>query len=379
MKTRKLAQSILAMSAIMVHIITTTAHAQEVKLEGPLLRQDDAYARMTPEKALELEAYSLGIQSLNWGMQWIKAGAGLRHMAAPLPDGEEQNPADPMPHVYNVFGHAQVPITPEVRIVERGNSETPYSLAVVDLRNGPIVVVHPDHGGRYFRTSIWDIYGDAQYITQRQTGDHPKPHVLVRKGWQGELPKGMDVIYFRSDLALLAPHIGMIEAPEKDMPIIKEVQKGYKLIALEDWGKSNAEMKPLPKEEQIHGLLRPQAFTELPKELWVFEMLGQTLRDLDLSDAEKEFLHQLKRIGITQEGGFDYKSLDEATLEGLKRASLDGQSILEHKSRKMIPVQENSNWRVAYDFTAKEDWLFRGSVGWRFVWGGIKEEVVFPQ
>ena len=46
---------------------------------GPFIPAADAFGRMSAEQAREAEAYSLGVQTVLWGMQWVKAGAGLRH------------------------------------------------------------------------------------------------------------------------------------------------------------------------------------------------------------------------------------------------------------------------------------------------------------
>ena len=53
---------------------------------------------MTDEQARETEAYTLSVPTVLWGMQWVKAGAGLRHFAASSPNGGERLAIDPLPH-----------------------------------------------------------------------------------------------------------------------------------------------------------------------------------------------------------------------------------------------------------------------------------------
>jgi hypothetical protein len=48
-------------------------------------------------------------------------------------------------------------------------TQTIYSTAVLDLGDGPIVVVHPDFGDRYFRTSVWDLHSETHTISQKRT------------------------------------------------------------------------------------------------------------------------------------------------------------------------------------------------------------------
>ena len=341
---------------------------------GPLLNSADAYARLSDAQVRETEAYTLGVQTMLWGMQWVKSGAALRHFASPLPEGVTAPPIDPQAHGYNTWGHAWALVTHELRIVEAPNTETLYSTAIIDLKDGPVVVVHPDHGERYFRTSVWDIHTDTRTISQKQDGPKPPPYALVPFDWQGTLPEGVKEIRVRSRLVLLAPHIAVYG--DDDLKNVHALHQGYKLIALEDWGKSNEPLTPLDQSEVIHPLVRPG--TQTPPELIFFEMLGETLKDFVLREDEVAFARQAERIGLTLADGFQYEKLDAATVAGLKRAVLDGQTIIEHKARNLAPVQPGGTWYVARNLTSLDDWLFRAAVGWKYVYGDLGSEILYP-
>src|SRR5262245_26453800 len=122
------------------------------------VKAPDAFARMTADQAAETDAYTLGMQAVLWGLQWVKAAEALRTFSAPLPAGQERSPDDPKPHGINVWGHARELLDVAARVIETPNTKTPYSIVVVDLSDGPVVVVHPDFGERYFRSSIWDVH-----------------------------------------------------------------------------------------------------------------------------------------------------------------------------------------------------------------------------
>lgn len=341
---------------------------------GPFLNSVAAYERMTDADVRETEAYTLGVQTVLWGTQFVKAGAGLRKFAQPLPAGIAKPAIDPQAHAYNTWGHAKALLTHEIRLVEAPNTETLYSTAIVDLKDGPVIVEHPDHGGRYFRTSVWSVHGDTYTISQKQDGDSPAPYALVPVGWEGKLPAGVKSIPVRSRLVMLAPHIAVYGAD--DVKNVDQLQEQYKLIALQDYGKSNRPLQPPNAGEAIRPIVR--AGTNTPAELLFFEMLGETLKDMTLRDDEVAFARQLKRIGISQEHGFQIDQLDDATIAGLKRALLDGQSILEHKVRKLAPAQPGGTWFVAKGLTSLDDWLFRGAVGWKYVWGDLNSEIFYP-
>ena len=157
-------------------------------------------------------------------MQWVKGGLVFRASAAPLPEGVERTAFDPFPHGVNVWGHAQVLITPEFRTVETPNTETLYSTALLDLANGPVIVVHPDFGDRYYRTSIWEGHGDTHTIGGRTYGNKPPPLAVVPLGWSGELPEGVERIEVRSRYVIVGPHIAVYG--EDDLPNVHELQRG---------------------------------------------------------------------------------------------------------------------------------------------------------
>jgi hypothetical protein len=336
-----------------------------------LLGPEEAFSRMEEDRADELRAYVLGVQAVIWGMQWVKAGGGLRSVADPLPAGTERSPVDPQPHGINVWGHARAMLTDRMRLIETPNTETLYSMAVVDLADGPVVVVHPDLGERYFRTSVWELHGDTHTISQKQDGGHPAPYPLVPLGWQGDLPAGLKSIRVRSRYVVIAPHIAVYG--EDDVQNVTALQDGLLLLALRNWGKPDRPLESGPPMRPPH---RPD--TSTPPELRFFEELCENLKDVAIRDDEAAFARQLEGVGITLAAGFQFDDLEPATVAGLTRALPDAQSLLEHRARQIAPVQPGGTWQVGLDMTSLDTWLLRGAVGWKHVWGDLSSEIIFP-
>jgi hypothetical protein len=362
-----------AFAALALLGAVTTAKAEQTAPQPPssLLKAPDAVARMSAEQVRETEAYTLGVQAVLWGMQWVKAGQAFRVFSRPLPTGQERSPYDPLPHAVNVWGHAQKLLNADTRLIETPNTETLYSIVLVDLKDGPVVVVHPDFGDRYFRTSIWDLHSDTHTISQKQDGGAPQPYVIVPVGWSGAIPSGLKRVDVRSRYVQFAPHIAVMG--EDDLPQVHALQKGLKVIALKDWGKSNAE---LPPGEPLRPIRRPG--TKIPNELLFFEELGETLKDITIRDDEAGFARQLQDIGITLKDGFQGERLDAPTIASLKRAVLDGQTLAAHKARDVFPIQPGGTWSVGYDQTSLDNWLNRAGTGFGYVWGDLATEILYP-
>src|SRR5262245_9603103 len=111
----------------------SVAHAAGPAPATMLLKPAQAFERMNAQQAREAQAYTLGVQTVLWGMQWVKATRAIYGMAGALPPGAAPSPADRYPHLTNVWSHARARYTHENRLVETPNTETLYSFAVVDL------------------------------------------------------------------------------------------------------------------------------------------------------------------------------------------------------------------------------------------------------
>jgi hypothetical protein len=172
---------------------TTTAPPPSAFAKAP-----DAFARLTEDQVRETFAYTLGVQAVLWGTQWVKAGEAFRMFSRPLPEGTSPSPYDPLAHGINIWGHTRKLLNADTRLIETPNTETLYSNMVVDLADGPVVIEHPDFGNRYVRTTVWDLHSDTHTISQKQDGGHAPPYAIVPVGWEGTIPADLRTIELRS-------------------------------------------------------------------------------------------------------------------------------------------------------------------------------------
>ncbi len=193
-----------------------------------LIRPAVAAARLSAAQAREADAYTLGVQAVLWGMQWVKAAQTLQASSSPAL-GARLGVPDASALGVNLWHHNRTLVTHEVRFIETPNAETLNSWVVVDLRDGPIVVVHPDLGERYFRTSVWELRGDTHTISQKKDGGSPPPYALVPHGWNGTLPEGLRAMRMHSRYVVLAPHIA-VYGPA-DVANVHALQDGLKAVS----------------------------------------------------------------------------------------------------------------------------------------------------
>ena len=100
-------------------------------------------------------------------------------------------------HSLSSFANPDVdPIWTAIGGGKRPNTDTFYSLAELDLSNGPVVLSIPDMGDRYYSLQFTDPYTNVvDYIGSRTTASDPGQYAIVWSGGPaGTIPVGATVV-----------------------------------------------------------------------------------------------------------------------------------------------------------------------------------------
>ena len=141
----------------------------------------------TPADATELgaEAYLYGLPLL----EFARVRKEQTSVACPTPGGNAP---------VNTFSNAPRFPSPDDRTVVAPNTDTLYSISHLDLGRGPIVLSHPDMGGRYFSFQLLDPYTNViDFIGTRETGSEAGRFAIEWSGKParpGATPRSMPVI-----------------------------------------------------------------------------------------------------------------------------------------------------------------------------------------
>lgn len=182
------------------------------------------------------------------------------------------------------------------------NSDTPYSLAWLDLRAEPIIISVPAvEKQRYYSVQLVDgntyNYG---YIGSRATGDQAGSYMVVGPKWEGEAPKGIDKVFRSStDFALTIFRTQLFDAGDIDN--VKKVQAGYKVEPLHAF-LGTAAPPPAPDVD----------FPKIDKDLVksnFFEYLDFVLQFAPAAENEKEIRAKLAKIGVGPGKTFEFSEL----------------------------------------------------------------------
>ncbi|MFO1082947.1 MAG: DUF1254 domain-containing protein [Reyranellaceae bacterium] len=253
------------------------------------------------------------------------------------------------------------------------NSDTPYSLAWLDLRAEPVVVSVPAvDPRRYYSVQLCDgntyNYG---YIGRRATGSDAADHLVVGPAWDGTPPPGIKKVFRSSTQLSIAIFRTQLFDPG-DIDNVKAVQAGYRVRPLSAW----LDRAPPPAAPALD-------FPRIDKGLVKTNFFDYLDFALELAPAlpnETEIRSQLARLGIGPGKTFAFRDLPiEQKLEialGMKEGE---RKVDEGIARAGKAV---NGWQVSglpgdsahYD----GNWLMRAVAAKAGIYGNDPAEAMYP-
>jgi hypothetical protein len=143
--------------------------------------------------------------------------------------------------------------TPDDKVVQIPNSDTPYSTLGLDLRAEPMVITMPPmETSRYFSVQLIDLYTfNFGYIGSRTTGNDGGSFLVAGPGWKGARPPGVKKVFRCETEFALAGFRTQLFNPA-DLDNVKKVQAGYKAQPL-----SQFLGKPAPPGAPTINFIKP--------------------------------------------------------------------------------------------------------------------------
>lgn len=252
------------------------------------------------------------------------------------------------------------------------NSDTPYSVAWLDLRAQPIILSVPAvEDSRYYSIQLIDgntyNYG---YIGSRATGNEAGDYMVVGPNWSGETPEGIEKVYQSGTEFSLAVYRTQLFGPD-DMPNVEKVQAGYKLQTLADYTGS-------PAPDAPPAVDFPEVNADLVKTNF-FELLDFALQFAPATAAESEIRDKLASIGVGTEAPFSLQDLPADHQQAVAQGMADGASKI--KTYLADELYKANGWSVSdlwgdADFIGG-DWIKRAAGASAGIYGNDALEAVY--
>src|SRR5712675_2392035 len=339
-----------ALAAMTVTTIMPLPASAQAKAEWPDIR----------------EAKAIAEEGFIYGLPIVMNYAVMYEYSVDRNSGQYKAPFNQINNEARVFTYKDTAvITP--------NSDTPYSIAWLDLRAEPIVLSVPAvEKTRYYSVMLCDgntfNYG---YIGSRATGSDAGDYMVVGPNWQGVTPPGIKKM-FRSSTQFSAVAYRTQLFNAADMPNVEKVQAGYKVQTLSAYLKQ-------PSPPAAPAVEFPKIDKELVKTNF-FEYLDFALQFAPPQENEKDIRAQLAKIGVGPGKTFNFKDLPlEKKLEiglGMKEGEAKGEKYL-------ADGQKNINgWRVSGlpgdSAHYNGDWLKRAAAAKAGIYGNDGAEAMYP-
>ena len=246
----------------------------------------------------------------------------------------------------NEFVHARRPMAPEDKFVSP-NIDVLFSIAIIDLSEGPIALELPDTKQRYYVLQFLDPWTNSfAYLGKRSTGTEPGSFLIVGpdddlSSGKLETFDGAEIVRSPSKLAVAVLRIAISDVAESSD--LHEMQNGFVLIP---------SIKKIVGEEAIVG---PQSIGEYS--FW--EQLDWAISAYPPPKSEFRFVEEAKSFSL---GTQNFKELSTLKLETLKVLEEQGQLWLEKQATGTNGAQIDG-WNSLIDlFNFNRDYFGRGVI-----------------
>lgn len=265
--------------------------------------------------------------------------------------------------------------TPEDKAVQTPNSDTPYSMACLDLRSEPIVLTIPViEKDRYFSVQLIDLYTfNFDYIGTRATGNDGGTFLVVGPNWKGETPQGIKKVFKSETEFVICIYRTQLFNPEDLQNVIK-IQEGYKLQTL-----SAFTGKPAPASSPTIDFTLPLSKEAEKSSVECFHLLNFLLQFCPTDSSEVDLMARFAKIGIEPGKKFDTSEfspeMNKAIVEGIQDAWKEfGEFIKTEVNTGKVTSGDVFGTR-AY---LKNNYLYRMAAADIGIYGNSKDEAIYP-
>jgi hypothetical protein len=262
------------------------------------------------------------------------------------------------------------------RDVVRPNFDTLYSIAWLDLTDGPMVLSAADTEGRYYMLPMLDMWTDV-FATpgQRTSGTGAQAYAVAPPSWDGSVPAGVARIDAPTPYVWI---VGRTQTNGKaDYDAVRRAQDGYTVTSLAGFGGDpdpvnvevdpSVDMKTAPLE-QVNSMSAADYFA------YGAELM--MLHPPHLTDWSQ--LARANRIGLKAGERFDWDALPASIRTALDGAPAAALAAMQAKMPTLAPVR--NNWLTITDSIGVygDYYLKRAIIAMIGLGANLPEDAVYP-
>lgn len=272
--------------------------------------------------------------------------------------------------------------TPDDKAVVTPNSDTPYCMFWVDIRNEPGVISLPEmEPERFYHFQLVDLYThNFAYLGTLTTGNKAGKYLIATQSWKGKTPEGIDeVIHCETGLFFVVVRTQMMN--EKDLENVKRIQGEYRLEPLSVY--LGEETRKSGSVDDFPAWNEGDQFTSAS-----LKYLDVMLELLDPVDTEIELIRRFSRLGIRTEEGFNLdrfdKDVQQAIEDGIKEGFKDIEAFVKANagdpliSAKIFGTREFLKKSAFENYQIADFYILRAVAAHMGLYGNSGAEAIYP-
>lgn len=263
--------------------------------------------------------------------------------------------------------------------IVKANVDTYYSTAWLDLKQEPIVLTVPATE-RYYLLPMLDAYTNVFSVPgTRTTGKEANNFLIAGPLWEGETPEGMTLIQAPTNLVWILGRT-QVNSPEDGATVVKEIQDGFKLVPLKEFGKEYIAPKGIVSEE--NKKIVPVKDIEAMNITEFFTLMTDLMVDNPALFADSIIVKEMASIGIVPGENFKTDAFNKELISKLNEIPKKVDDSFKQQVTSKDPNQLVNGWSTMYKLETMgnygDDYHFRALIAYVGLGANLRKDAVYP-
>jgi len=276
----------------------------------------------------------------------------------------------------NQLAHASKFPTHEFTDVVRPNVDTLYSIAWLELSDGPMILHVPDTNGRYYLMEMLDAWTNVFASPgKRTTGTEDNDFVITGPFWNGKIPAGLTEIKSPTNLVWI---IGRIQTNGvDDIDAVNVIQKQVTLMPLNSFGKLYVPPQNVTVDSTIDMDTSPIAKIHQGDVDTFFNHMTLLMKSNPPTPADVELVSKFKKIGLIPGQEFNSSNLLPEIIDSIKLGAKAARQKIESNLVNIGTVE--NGWQKSLDIGNYDtNYLLRAGIAHGGLGANLPEDAIYP-
>lgn len=267
------------------------------------------------------------------------------------------------PGAANTWFHDRLPASVNYASFTTPNADTLYSQAWIDLRGGPVELVIPAMGDRYYTAHLLDAHSNAVNLSSRTVGPEGGRFLLHTAEQGGALldDPGVVPVTVASPIMWMLGRI-LLRGPE-DLPNVHRLQDRLRLTPGPNTDHVQAPLAPLPAPGSIADVTAEEFLS----------LLDHILRIQGHPESETALVYRWRALGLDAPEPLNPRSWDGSLRAGIEAGYQDALQVISDV-RGQRGATTAGGWRILHSGSYGYNYLHRAATNYMGLGATVREE-----